>query len=197
MLLRSRKLLSMPVVSLADGQGLGRVRALVVDPKGLAVVGLILDSGGLFKELQVVPFKAVKSVGEHAVTVEEAGVVSRLSQMPELIPLVRRPVSLVGARVISEDGKFLGTAEEYWFDGEGRIRHFTVGASPWQALTRGKGELPIGAVRAVGQNSIVVRAGAEEEIRWEGGRISRLREGWQKLLHPGQEPENPPPQSPT
>ncbi|MBC7335602.1 MAG: photosystem reaction center subunit H, partial [Clostridia bacterium] len=50
MLVKSRKLLAMPVVSLADGQQLGRVRALVVDPRALAVVALALEEKDIFKE---------------------------------------------------------------------------------------------------------------------------------------------------
>lgn len=197
MLVKSRKLLAMPVVSLADGQQLGRVRALVVDPRALAVVALALEGKGIFKEQRVVPFAAVKSIGEHAVTIEEAGAVMRLSQAPELVPLVRQPASLVGAHVISEEGRFLGMVEEYLFTVEGSIDHFVITGGAWRSFVQGKALLPAQAVRTVGQGSIIVKAQTGEQLTWTGGRASSLREGWRKFLSfargPGGTQENGPP----
>jgi uncharacterized protein YrrD len=191
MLIKSRKLLAMPVVGLADGQQLGRIRSLVVDPKALAVVALALEARGFFKEQRVIPFRAVKSIGEHAVTIEDAGAVARLSHVPELVPLVRQPANLVGSRVISEDGRFLGTAEEYFFNPEGAIDHFVVSGGPWRTFVQGKALLPAQAVRTVGQASIIVKAEAVPQLNWAGGRLSSLQESWRKFLGYGRGPGGP------
>lgn len=193
MLFKSRRLLAMPVVSLADGQLLGRVRSLVVDPKALAVVALALDAGGLFKEQRVITFAAVKSIGEHAITVEDASAVARLSAVPDLVPLVRQPVALLGAKVMTEDGRFLGSAEEYFFTAQGTIDHFVVSGGTWRTFLQGKALLPAPAVRTVGQGSIIVKAEAAQELTWEGGRIKNFQESWRRFLGYGKGEEGPPP----
>lgn len=193
MLFKSRKLLAMPVVNLADGQQLGRVRSIVVDPKALAVVALALEAGGLFKEQRVIPFAAVKSIGEHAVTVEEASAVARLSSVPDLAPLVRQPAAILGARVMSEDGRFLGNAEEYFFTAQGAIDHFVVSGGTWRTFIQGKALLPAQAVRTVGQGSIIVKAEAVNELHWEGGRVRNFQESWRRFLGYGKGQEGPPP----
>ncbi|MGB9885766.1 MAG: PRC-barrel domain-containing protein [Moorellales bacterium] len=195
MLTKSRRLLGLPVVSLADGQQLGRIRAPVVDPKTLTVVALMLDPGGLFREHRLVPFKAVRNVGEHAVTVDDANAVKRLSEVPELAPLVRQAVNLLGARVISEDGRFWGHTEEYLVDATGNIDHFVIHPGSWQALARGKGLLPARAVRAAGPASLVIRAEAVEEINWEGGTLKNFQEYWRRILGPEKDRPVPPPEA--
>jgi uncharacterized protein YrrD len=183
------------VVSLADGQQVGRVRLPVVDPRNLTVVALALDAGGFFREQRVIPFAAVRSIGEDAVTVEHAEAVRRLSEAPELAPLVRQPLSLLGSKVISEDGRFWGHTEEYFLDQRGNIDHFLVHPGTWRSLARGKGILPAHAVRSAGPASLIVRAEAAEAIRWEGGAGKNIQEAWRRFLGSGKDRPGPPPEA--
>ncbi|MBC7323717.1 MAG: PRC-barrel domain-containing protein, partial [Moorella sp. (in: Bacteria)] len=73
----SKKLAGMPVVSLADGHQLGRIKRLLIDQQKMAIAAFTVDRKGWFKEQPVIPYNHVKSVGNHAVTVDQAGAVMK------------------------------------------------------------------------------------------------------------------------
>lgn len=198
MLVKSRKLSAMPVVSLSDGRNLGRVRALVIDPGSLRLAALALEAGGFLKERRFIPFEAVKSIGEDAVTIEDSGSVVRLSTSPDLASLVRQPVSLLGCHLITEDGRFLGTASEYLFSLDGKIDHFEVDCGWKLSLTKGKATLSAEVVRTVGQGSIIVNSEAPSLLSWSGSRLEEVGQGVCRFLgrfNPHRTPpaDNPPP----
>ena len=55
MLEKSKTLLSMRIISLEEGQQIGRVRGIVVDPEHLSIAALVTDKQGWFGDFKVVP----------------------------------------------------------------------------------------------------------------------------------------------
>lgn len=160
---RCRKVLSMPVVSLEDGSHIGKVKGLLVDPAERTVAALVLDQKGLFKEQKVIPFQRVKSVGEHAITVDKSSGAERLSSLPQLAKLAKEPTAVVGAQVITEDGNVLGTVEEYTFDSAtGGISTLELAGNLLKL--KGRATLPVTAVITLGKSVIIARAGSEVEL---------------------------------
>ncbi|MDN5346483.1 MAG: hypothetical protein PWP65_47 [Clostridia bacterium] len=198
---KSKKLLGMPVINLSDGHQLGRIKKLIIEPQKLNIAGFILDRKGWFKEQPVIPYSQVKNVGNHAVTVDQAGAVVKLSAMPELESLAKNPLPLMGAKVITEEGTILGVVEEFHFDPKtGHIHYLGLRGG----FLQGSSVLDTSAILACGRDAIIARAGAEELVQrpqnffsktwcgvgeevaktWEYGRrlINNLSQTWQKRI---------------
>ncbi|HBT47451.1 MAG TPA: hypothetical protein DEA73_06185 [Peptococcaceae bacterium] len=159
---RSKKLAGMPVISLADGQALGRIKRLLIDHRDMTVAGLILDRKGWFKEQAVVPYGRVNNVGSHAVTVDQASAVVKLSSVPELEGLSKNPVPLLGTKVITEEGAVLGVVEDFWFQPQdGKICYLELKGH----LLQGKTRLPAEFIRTCGRDALIARAGAENSLQ--------------------------------
>ncbi|BCV20024.1 PRC-barrel domain-containing protein [Moorella sp. Hama-1] len=165
----SKKLMGMPVVSLADGHQLGRIKRLLIDHQQMTIAAFTVDRKGWFKEQPVIPYSHVKSVGSHAVTVDEATAVVKLSSLPELEALAKHPLPLLGARVITEEGTVLGTVEDFRFDPQdGKIHYLDVKGG----LLQGARSLETAQIITCGRDALIARAGAEEALQKPGGLLS-------------------------
>ncbi|HBT20688.1 MAG TPA: hypothetical protein DEA47_04940 [Peptococcaceae bacterium] len=71
MLKRLRSILSMPIFSLEEGQQIGKVRGLVVDPETFSVAAIVTDKQSWFGDYKIIPYENVVSIGEHALTIDK------------------------------------------------------------------------------------------------------------------------------
>ncbi|WP_258360698.1 PRC-barrel domain-containing protein [Moorella sulfitireducens] len=165
----SKKLIGMPVVSLADGHQLGRVKRLIIDQHKMVIAAFTVDRKGWFKEQPVIPYSHVKSVGNHAITVDQAAAVVKLSSQPELEALAKHPLPLLGARVITEEGTVIGTVDDFRFDPQdGKIYYLDIKSG----LLHGSRGLETGQIITCGRDALIARAGAEETLQKPAGLLS-------------------------
>ncbi len=109
--------ISMRVVSVAEGQPVGRVRAPILDPAKKRLAGLLIDRGRWRSELRFIPFEQIESVGESIITIERAKHALRLSAIsPRTRRLAMRPPRIVGMHVLSRDGRELGLLDSFGID---------------------------------------------------------------------------------
>lgn len=161
---KSKKITSLPIISLSDGQQIGRVRGLAVDPVAMVIVALILDHKGLFKEPRVIPYERVCSIGSHAITVDKATSAEKLANVPQIVPLVKNPTPLVGNKVITDTGNILGSLDDYLFEvATGKIIKLIISGKLTQNFFKGPTILDTGFVVTAGKETIIVRNGAEQE----------------------------------
>lgn len=166
---QSKKLLTLPVISLNDGEELGKVQGVIVDPEAIALVALILDyRRGIFKEPRIIPFEHIISFGDYAVTIKDSSACERAGQSPHLGPLFRRPTKILGAKVLTEDGNFLGTVDEFYFEKKtGRINGLELGDSFLNTLVRGKTLIEGDVITTIGKSAIIVKAGTKPSVKEE------------------------------
>lgn len=169
---RSKRLYSLPVISLSDGEELGKVQGVLIDPEAVALAALILDyRKGLFREPRLIPFEHITSFGDYAVTVKDSGACERVNQSPHLAALFRRSPRILGTKVLTEDGNFLGTVEEFYFDpATGKINGLELGNSLLNNIMRGKTVIKGCVITTIGKSAIIVKSDAEaisrEESPW-------------------------------
>ena len=70
------------------------------------------------KELKGLSFRSAEGVGEFAVTVQDSNVIVDLMKISILKELVRKEIQVVGTKVVTRKGKFLGEVTEYAIDTE-------------------------------------------------------------------------------
>ena len=122
---KSREIIGSPVISISDGIQIGSIKGLVVNPSQKTVEFLLLDEKNWEKELKGVPFLSAEAVGEYAVTVQDKNAVVDVLKVGVLREMIQRDVEVVGTKVVTKKGRYLGDVTEYSFDPEtGRIDTF-------------------------------------------------------------------------
>jgi len=164
----SKKTLSLPVLSVNEGEHLGYVKSLVVDPVLKEVIAFVINQKGWFKEDKVIPFNRVKNIGDSAIVIDKSGTVEKPANFPQIIKLMKNPARLINTKVVSTSGKTLGHVEEFYFNITGKITKFELNGKFTDGFWKGKTLLPCAEVITIGKDVIIVNEGAEDRLINEG-----------------------------
>ena len=132
---KSAEIRGLPVICLADGTRLGIVKELLIDPSVKEAAALVVDDGRWYLGARILPFTAVVSIGDSAVTVFARESVVDLSAAPEFIALFEAGVTVAGSSLLSQSGRTEGVVREFAVDARGRIS-FCEAQGPDGQLTR-------------------------------------------------------------
>lgn len=113
---KSKEIIGSPVISIADGVQIGTIKGLIVNPQQKSVEFLLLDEKSDGPELKGIPFRSAEAVGEFAVTIEDKGVLIDMMKVGILQELIETGVDVIGTKVITKKGKYLGDVNEYAVD---------------------------------------------------------------------------------
>jgi sporulation protein YlmC with PRC-barrel domain len=147
------QLLGMPLVTVDEGQRLGRVSGVEYDPERGRIAYLKFE--GDKRKDGLIPWEAVQAVGADAVTVQGVAAVQ-----PGIAPSERDCLTpYLGDRpVVTESGERLGTITGYDFDEQtGEVRRFHIATGGFLGRLTGR-ELafPPEAIRTFGKDAIIV-----------------------------------------
>lgn len=184
---KSRKLISMPIVSIEEGLQIGSVRGLIVNSDKMEIAAIVLDKRGWFKEQKIIPYSKVKSIGMDALTIDQSSNVQKPINLPEILKLIKEKANPIGARVITESGTVLGLVDEYNINEEtGKIVSLEISGKFLESLFKGKALLSAEHIRKIGVHAIVVKNGAETLLeKIDGGlqeTFSNIKEGTSSIL---------------
>ncbi|WP_347489669.1 PRC-barrel domain-containing protein [Desulfoscipio sp. XC116] len=174
---KSKQFISMPVISLEEGQQIGIIKGLVVDPGLKRVAALIIEQKGWFNDQKFIPYSNVHSVGEDAVTIRQGAMIQKGGNLPEIISLTKNKVKISGARVVTESGTLLGEADDYYVNqASGEMIGMEFSGSFINGLYSGKAFLDINHILTIGKDMIVCRDQAlDEAFKLDGGLQEKLR----------------------
>lgn len=163
---KSRKFISMPVISLEDGQEIGQIRGLVINPSLKSVSALLVEQRKWFKDQKIIPFQKIRSIGDDAITIEKNSTMQKPANLPEIFSLVKDKIDLIGAKVIAENGTTLGYVDEYLIELEtGRITLLEISGNFMDTLLKGKAHLSMEQIMKIGKNVLVAAEGAEMHLK--------------------------------
>lgn len=178
---KSRRFEAMPVISLEEGQQIGIVKGLVVDPAERKVAALIIEQKGWFKEQRFIPYNRISSVGSDAITIEKSGGIERAAGLPEIARLLREKAVTIGAKILTDNGTVLGYVDEYYVDLQtGTIVGLEFSGNRIDSLIKGRAFIDINYVRTLGGEVIIVASECLDNVfKLEGGlqvTVKNLRE---------------------
>lgn len=160
----SRKTISLPVLSVNEGEQLGYIKNIVVDPVKKEIIAFVINQKGLFKEDRIIPFNRVTSLGDNAVVIDKSGTAEKPANLPQIAKLLKSPAQLINSKVVSASGKALGQVEEFWFDSSGKITKLEISGRITEGIWKGKAALPCQEIVTIGKDVIIVADGAEKRL---------------------------------
>jgi uncharacterized protein YrrD len=176
----SRKVLSLPIFSLQEGQRVGHVRSLVINAKTKSIAALVVDPQGFFQDQRIIPFSRVSSIGEDAITVSSGSQAEKAGNLPNIIEMIKERIMIVGLRVVTDMGKTLGVVEEYYIDTEtGDITELEISGGRIEGFFSGRVRMHAEDIMTFGKDAVVVRHDSLERLVTNKGLNDNAREFWQ------------------
>lgn len=191
---RSRNLPGLPVLTLSDGNQVGRVQKPVIDPKEKRVAALLLAGPGI-KGKRFLPIESVHALGSHAVTIGTVDSLKPLKEDEKLLALLKTErVKVLGSPVVTAGGDLVGSVRDFEIGASGTVKSLYVSQGVWNAVTGHEvaivGELLI----ALGRDAVVV---ADEAFKLVAGRRQEIETdkepgGTSRRAAANEEPESRP-----
>ena len=165
---KGREVIRRTVVSLSEAAEIGKVDNVVFDREARMAALLIKKRDHGRKELVATGIGNVRALGRDAITIDESEAVEGSEKVEELRgwPNLRQ---LVGCRVITEGGTYLGTVRDLLLDPETRrITDFELVGRGFLGRIRGDvipatGRLRFGAALVIVPNAVAVKGRASLE----------------------------------
>ena len=177
----SRKFLSLPIITLREGQQIGYVKSLILDAGAKAVAALVVDPKGFFKDQRIIPYSKVVSVGDDAITIDKESHVEKSASIPELLELLKEKLGIIGTKVVTESGKILGIAEEYYVDtATGKVTKLEVSGGKIGGFLNGRAWLNAEQLVTIGPDVIVAQKDSEHQL---GVADKGLNDALKSFLH--------------
>lgn len=113
---KTQKILGLPVVSISDGLEVGKVKSIIINAERGAIDYIVVDSGIQIFSARVIPMDDVLGIGEYALTIENEGVITDISRIPEAIQLLQNDIKVKGTKVLTKKGRLIGEIGDIYID---------------------------------------------------------------------------------
>lgn len=159
-------LLDMPVFSINEAEAIGVVKNIIIDPLEKCLLALAVDKRGWYHDVRVIPAAKIRSIGEDVINIDEKQSAQRAVNLPRIVEYMHKPYSLVGSRIISDDGHLLGKVERFYLTREdGRISHLDIGGG----LFAGRTCVPAEYIMTIGTDAVVVDRACLQHLQVTAG----------------------------
>lgn len=156
----------MQVYSVMEGAAVGRVKEVIIDPDEKRLLALAVDMGGWYHDVRVIPAGKISTVGDDIIMVDEKQAAVPMPNLPKIVEQMKNPCNIIGARVISEDGSFLGKVEGFYLErNSGVISRVELCGGLLGRLWGGKSSLTAEHIVTLGSDAVVVDQAAAADLQ--------------------------------
>ncbi|WP_449620011.1 PRC-barrel domain-containing protein [Robertmurraya sp. Marseille-Q9965] len=113
---KSTQINGLPIISISDGNQVGKVKSLVINPDKGSVDFLTIEHEDFQVSVKAIPFKKVVGIGEYAVTVDSENAVIDLNEIPIANQLVNKKIKITNTKVMTRKGELIGEVTEFYVD---------------------------------------------------------------------------------
>ncbi len=152
---KAKELLDLPIIHVTEGDQIGTIRDLIIDPNDLSIEFFIVGQEDWQVTMKALHYENVIGVGDYAVIVEGEQPFTELRD----IPLLYKKGNLNGSQVVTAGGEFVGRIGDYYFNEEnGQIESLLINSSNQELF------LPIENVITLGKEFIIINGSISEII---------------------------------
>lgn len=159
MMKKSTEITGLPIISIQEGQEIGTVKTLVINPEKGSIDFLTIEHEDWQVSVKAIPFKKIIGIGEYAVTVESDRAVIDLNEIPIANQLVNKKIRITQTKVMTRKGQLLGETAEFYTDEEtGNILGVEIQLSDASAV------LAAEEILTYGKDILIVKEDASERF---------------------------------
>ena len=160
---KTQKILGLPIISISDGMEAGRVKSIIINADKGAIDYIVVDSGIQIFSARVIPTDDVAGIGEYALTIENEGVITDISRIPDAIQLLQNDIRVKGTKVLTRKGSLIGEIGDIYVDENDACK--ITGLEFIADITQKKVRLiPRDSVITFGKNLTVVKEDIEASL---------------------------------
>jgi uncharacterized protein YrrD len=150
---KGNEIIGKPVVSYNSGRKIDTVKDLIFDQNSNQLLGFLIQEGGWFSRNKVLLLKDVLAIGADAVITRSADSIFDARQSPEIAKILEFNNALKGTKILTIDGRNLGTMVDLYFDNEtGMVQGYEVSGGLFADAYSGRSFVPTPQTLKIGKD---------------------------------------------
>jgi uncharacterized protein YrrD len=113
---KGKDIIGKPLVAYDSGEKVETVVDLIFDQYDNRLLGFLIDEGGWFSNAKVLPLNLVKAIGVDAIIIQSKEAIALATDYPDIHKILESNNILNGTRIMTTDGRDLGTLIDFYFD---------------------------------------------------------------------------------
>lgn len=165
-------MLGKPIVTFDTGEQLEKVEDLIFDQDGNQLLGFLVDEGGWFSSARVLLLRDVRAIGLDAIVTSSKDAIVKADQLPEIKPILQRNNVLRGTKIMTTNGRSLGSVVDLFFDEQtGAVEGYEVSGGVFADAYSGRSFVPAPQTLQIGQDVVFVPPEIAEMMEEQVGGI--------------------------
>lgn len=141
------------VVTYDTGERVERVQDLLFDQDSNQLLGILVDEGGWLSGARVVALKDVQAIGPNAVVIPSKSAIAKSRKIPEIRQILKRNNVLKDTRIMTTNGRDLGTTVDLYFNEEtGVVEGYEVSGGLFADMYSGRSFVPAPQTLNIGED---------------------------------------------
>jgi uncharacterized protein YrrD len=185
---KGQDVIGKPVVAYNTGEKLETISDLIFDQDSNRLLGFLVDEAGWFSEAKVLPITDIKAIGLDAVIVPTVDAIASASNTPAIKQVLERNNILKGTRIMTLDGRDLGTMVDLYFDAQtGVVEGYEVSGGLFADAYSGRSFVPAPDTLKIGEDVAFVPSETAEQMEEQvGGLKAAMQSAGDKLQETAQ-----------
>ena len=161
-----------PVVAYDSGEEFKTIVDLIFDQEKNQLLGFLVDEAGWFSDALVLPLLNIQAIGADAVIVASRDAINSAAEFPQIQSILERDNILKGTRIMTLDGRDLGTMIDLYFDDTtGAIEGYEVSGGVFADAYSGRSFVPAPDTLKIGEDIAFVPSGTADLMQEQIGGI--------------------------
>ncbi|MBD2189925.1 PRC-barrel domain-containing protein [Pseudanabaena mucicola] len=161
-----------PIVAYDSGEEFKNIVDLIFDQESNQLLGFLVDEGGWFSNALVLPLTNIQAIGADAVIVASRDAIDSAQEFPEIQSILERDNILKGTRIMTIDGRDLGTMVDLYFDDtSGAIEGYEVSGGIFADAYSGRSFVPAPDTLKIGEDIAFVPSETADLMQEQVGGI--------------------------
>jgi uncharacterized protein YrrD len=170
-----KSLLGKPVVAYDSGEKFKTIADLIFDQENNLLLGFVVDEAGWFSNALVLPLNEIQAIGNDGVIVASKNAIIPACESPKIQNILTKNNILKGTRIMTTDGRDLGTMEDLYFDDtSGAIEGYAVSGGIFADAYSGRSFVPAPDTLKIGEDVAFVPAYTADLMEEQVGGIKAV-----------------------
>ncbi len=165
-------LIGKPIIAFDTGKYIRKVLDLIFDHNSNDLLALLIAERGLFRSAKVLPIDGIHAIGPDAVVAKSKSAVVSANKLPEVNKILEQNNLLKGTRLMTTEGRSLGTMVDLYFDDRtGIIEGYAVSGGLFADAYTGRSFVPAPHALVIGVDVAFVPPETAEMMKEQIGGI--------------------------
>ncbi|MBD1822740.1 PRC-barrel domain-containing protein [Cyanobacteria bacterium FACHB-DQ100] len=174
------------ILAFDTGKRVARVQDLIFDQDTNQLLGILVQESGLFHSAKVVPLEAISAFGSDTLIIPTKEAIISTHHDERIHRVFRRNIILKGTRIVTTDGRYLGSVVDLFFDEQtGAIEGYETSGGIFADAYSGRSFIPAPQTIRIGRDVTFVPPETAELMEEQVGGIrgamqsasARIQEG--------------------